>query len=139
MAKLKGKAILLMVEIASVWTAIGATRDHSLSITQSLEDATTKDSDEWEDHVAMTKGMTIDLNGLQDPTETIGADEFKDYLISGDQFKIRYGDVNTPGSYLLEVNVDIVSYNEAAPYGGLATWDVSVKAAGKPTKVVAGS
>jgi predicted secreted protein len=139
MAKIKGKSILLMVEIESTWTAVGATRDHSLNITQSLEDSTTKDSDEWEEQVSITRGMTIDLNGLHDPTETVGPDEFKDYLIAGTGFKIRYGVTGTAGSYLLEVDVDITSYSEAAPYQGLATWDLSLKANGKPTKVIAGS
>ena len=140
MAVQKGKTVALLAKIGDAnYVAVGATRDHSLNFDQDTIDSSTKDSNEWREFVTMMKGMDFTMNGLHDPTQTVGRDEFISIMINATAFKIRYGQINVIGAQLIEADVIINNYSESSPHDGLISWDLSMLVDGEPSIVTAGS
>lgn len=140
MAVQKGKTVALLVKIGDAdYVKVGATRDHGMNFTQNTIDSTTKDSGDWEEHVQMMKNMTFTMNGLHDPVQPLGRDEFISIMVNATASKIRYGQTSAVGAQLIEADVSITNYDEGSPHDGLMTWDVSILVNGEPSIVTAGS
>jgi predicted secreted protein len=139
MSEVLGKTVLLDVKVGGSWVTVGGTRNHNLSINNDLLETTTKDTARWKTFKQNFSELEISLEGLYDPTKDIGPEEFLDYILAGSEFEIRYGQVNTAGAHLLTCSVVIQSYSEGSPHDGLATWDLTLKPNGEPTKVTVGS
>lgn len=71
-----------LLVVYSAGNQIGATTNHSLSVSQALREATTKDSSAWREVAAGLREWSMSAEGLYSIDETYGAD-YLYTLVSG--------------------------------------------------------
>ena len=87
MAVFNGTNLILSIEGATV----GHTTSCSISLSSDLPEATTKDSNGFQEVIAGVKSGEISFDGLVDYTDTANANEIADYLLAGTQVTCVFG------------------------------------------------
>lgn len=129
MAKINGSAILVYAETSTgVWTAIGSATAHTLNITKTLADSTNKGSAGWRDNMYAQGGITIDMEGFTDPTDTLSEFDIFALITSRTNVMLRWQGTSVPIFY--EVNGQISSYSKSIPNEDVVTYSLAFKATG---------
>ena len=84
MAKINATRFLVYVN----GTAIGSTTTASISVEVDLPSTTTKDSGGWAEHLQGLRNASGSFEGLEDPTETMGATELYDLITNRSKFDL---------------------------------------------------
>jgi len=87
MAVFNGTNLILSLEGATV----GHTTSCSISLSSDLPEATTKDSNGFQEVIAGVKSGEISFDGLVDYTDTANSNEIADYLLAGTQVTCVFG------------------------------------------------
>lgn len=116
----------------------GHTRSSSISFTQNTDDATSADSNGWEEHILTSRNVTINFEGLFTFDDTLNPVGLVDEIIARTQIAWQFstqvsGDVEYTGTGTL-TNVTIDSPAEA-----IVTYSGTILVDGAPTKATVGS
>lgn len=116
----------------------GHTRSSSISFTQNTDDATSADSNGWEEHILTSRNVTINFEGLFTFNDTLNPVGLIDEIIARTQVAWQFstqvsGDVEYTGTGTL-TNVTIDSPAEA-----IVTYSGTILVDGAPTKATVGS
>lgn len=116
----------------------GHTRSSSISFTQNTDDATSADSNGWEEHILTSRNVTINFEGLFTFDDTLNPVLLIDEIIARTQVAWQFstqvsGDVEYTGTGTL-TNVTIDSPAEA-----IVTYSGTILVDGAPTKATVGS
>ena len=84
MAKINATRFLVYVN----GTAIGSTTTASISVEVDLPSTTTKDSGGWAEHLQGLRNASGSFEGLEDPTQTMGATELFDLITNRTKFDL---------------------------------------------------
>lgn len=84
MAKINATRFLVYVN----GTAIGSTTTASISVEVDLPSTTTKNSGGWAEHLQGLRNASGSFEGLEDPTETMGATELFDLINNRSKFDL---------------------------------------------------
>lgn len=87
MAVFNGTNLILSIEGATV----GHTTSCSISLSSDLPEATTKDSNGFQEVIAGVKSGEVSFDGLVDYTDTANSNEIADYLLAGTQVTCVFG------------------------------------------------
>tara|TARA_Y100000296_G_scaffold82252_1_gene111087 strand:- start:2586 stop:2996 length:411 start_codon:yes stop_codon:yes gene_type:complete len=129
--KLNGTIMLLYVD----GTAISSTTSHSLSYEMATRDATTKDSQGYEEVLESTRSWTIDFDGMEAFNDTYSYEELRSLISQRSQVTLLFssqvsGDPQWSGAaYLTSVSLE-------APLEETATYSGSFKGTGALTATV---
>ena len=111
------------------WEAIGSATSHTLNITKTLADSTNKGSAGWRDNMYAQGGITIDMEGFTDPTDTLNEFDLFALITARTNIMLRWQGQSVPIFY--EITGQISSYSKSIPNEDVVTYSLSFKATGK--------
>lgn len=134
MAAQNGTLVSLLVKRAgeSEFTRIGAAQNDSMTINVDLPDATTKDSEGWENFIHGLRGAEGTITGLHDPTEQLTEVEIFDIILNREEVVMQYGDLTTQGAHYFEFDAGISGFTKNSDMETPQGYDFSYKVQGKP-------
>ncbi len=91
MAVFNGTDLLIKTGTSGSEVTIGHTTSCSISLTQDLPDATTKDSSGWSEVIAGVKGGSISFDGLVDYSDSNNAVDLIADLVAGTAVSFVFG------------------------------------------------
>lgn len=109
------------------YTAVGAQRGASLSLSAETLDKTTKDSDGWTESLSGIKSWSISTDGLL-ILDDAGYMALEDAYMNGDNVLVQMA---TKTGALYEGEAIIATIDLEAPYDDLANYSVELTGAGK--------
>lgn len=129
--------LLKVITSGGTLATLGHTTSCSLSLSQDLPDATTKDSNGWSESIAGVKGGTLSFDGLVAYDDAANQVEVADYLIAGTLVDFSFGTaasgdtIYTGSGYIdsVEVSADAespVSYSGSITVTGAVSSSVNV-------------
>ena len=112
--------------------------DATISVSQETPDATTKDSNQWVEHIRGNKSWEVSGSGLVafdvDSGTEVGAVELIDLLMGGTAVYIRFSNSNA-GDVAWEGSVSVTSTSINAPQNSATGFDFSFVGNGPLTKI----
>jgi len=115
--------------------AVGHSIDATISFSQDLPDATTKDSAKWMEHIKGNRGFEMSGSGLVVPASAMNATEIVDLIINSSNVTVRWSNSNS-GDIEYRGAVSVASCSINAPQNSPVGFDFSFTGNGVPTKVV---
>lgn len=115
---------------APEYTAVGAQRGASLSLSADTLDKTTKDSDGWTELLAGNKSWSISTDGLLILNDE-GYMALEDAYMAGENVLVQ---MSTKSGALYEGEAVISTIDLEAPYDDLASYSTEITGAGKLVK-----
>lgn len=130
MAVINGTKLILFVD----GTAVGSLRDNSITISDALIGATTKDSNGWDESISGLKSFNGTGSGLYDPLNSnVTADDIVAKIIAGTKCEVAFGTGdNSDIAYYGDIYFENLSL--AAPMEDAASYDFSFKGTAALTK-----
>ena len=127
--KFNGDNILIYAD----GTAVGHSIDGTLSISQELPDATTKDSSQWVEHIHGNRSWEVSGSGLVAFDSSMNAVEMIDYILNANDVSVRFSsNVSGDEEWRGQVSVSAASFN--APQNSAAGYDFTLVGNGALTK-----
>lgn len=126
-----GTNLLLKVEDV----VLGHTTSCSLSISQDLPEATTKDSQGWQEVISGLRSGEISFEGLVDYSDTANAVEIVDYVINRTQITCVFGTAET-GDAIYTAEGFIASIEQSAEMESSVSYSGSITLTGPIVKSV---
>ena len=115
--------------------ALAHTIDATLSISQELPDATTKDSNKWVEHITGNKSWEVSGSGLVALDNSFNADYLIQALMNGTRLAIAFStNVSGDTTYYGDISVSASSIN--APQNSAVGFDFTFVGTGALTSVV---
>ena len=129
MSKINGSALLVDINVAAPgdpdeWKTICGSTSHTLNLNQDLPDATTKCSDGKAEHIIGLQSESIDVEGLQDPTNEMDFAELYALYRARESFRVRSYLTPEAATYLVGM-ASIASLSQSAPQEETAGWSAS--------------
>ena len=136
--KINGDNFLIYVNAiagdTSSGTAVAHSIDATISVSQETPDATTKDSNQWVEHIRGNKSWEVSGSGLLAFDADMGAVELIDLLMGGGAVYIRFSN-NTTDDIAWEGSVSVTSTSINAPQNSATGFDFSFVGNGALTKI----
>jgi len=126
-----GTNLLLKVE----GTVVGHTTSCTLSVTNDMADATTKDSSGWSESLAALKSGEISFDGLVDYSDANNAEQLLDLLIARTMVTCVFGTATT-GDSIYTAEGFISSLEQTAEMEAAVTFSGSITLTGAIVKSV---
>lgn len=130
MAGVSGINFLLKVNTGTsgspVYTSVGGQRGATLNLGMSPIDTTSKDSANWEEHVAGNRNWSIDADALILESDT-GYAELIDWYFNNTQLQVE---ILTAGSHTFIGLASVTSLPHDMPHDGEATFSVTLQGSG---------
>lgn len=126
-----GTNLLLKVE----GTVVGHTTSCTLSVSNDMADATTKDSNGWSESLAGLKSGEISFDGLVDYSDANNAEQLLDLLIARTQITCVFGTATT-GDSIYTAEGFIASLEQTAEMEAAVTFSGTITLTGAITKSV---
>jgi predicted secreted protein len=126
-----GTNLLLKVE----GTVVGHTTSCTLSVTNDMADATTKDSSGWSESLAALKSGEISFDGLVDYSDANNAEQLLDLLIARTQVTCVFGTATT-GDSIYTAEGFISSLEQSAEMEAAVTFSGTITLTGAIVKSV---
>ena len=120
---------------AGIGTAVAHSIDATISISQETPDATTKDSNQWVEHIRGNKSWEVSGSGLLAFDATMGAVELIDLLMGGTSVYIRFSN-NNAGDIAYEGYVSVTASSINAPQNSATGFDFTFVGTGALTKLL---
>ena len=140
MAAIPGKDVLLYVETSpGVWTAICHSTGHTLNINTDLQEAVTKCSGGWSEHLTDgRKDWSVDVDGLDDDAQDITPHDLINYQLQGLPFMVRLAQT-AEGTIYYEGNVSVQTSSLNAPADSWVGWSMTLVGNGPLYQKVVGA
>jgi len=129
MAKFNGQLVILNLN----GTPIAHSLESSLSISQNLIDATTKDSGNWAEHIKGMRTASLSISGLMDYSSSFGVDEFADMIVSAQSANFVFA-TSTSGDTKYTGTVDLSDLEQTTANDDVASWSGTLQVTGELTK-----
>jgi len=137
--KFNGDSVLIYVGgtsgVASSGDPIAHSIDATLSVSQDLPDATTKDSSQWVEHIKGNKSWEISGSGLVAYDSSFNLEYVMEQLINAATVFVRFGS-NEAGDTEWTGNVSVSSSSFSAPQNSAAGYDFTFTGNGALTQVI---
>jgi len=114
--------------------AVGHSIDGTLSVSQDLPDATTKDSSQWVEHIQGNRSWEVSGSGLVAFDSSMNAVEMIDYILNSNDVSVRFSNSNA-GDIEWRGQVSVSSASFSAPQNSAAGYDFTLTGNGALTKV----
>jgi len=114
MAKIHGKNFA--VYVAGV--KVGDATDCTLNTTQEIIPVTSKDDDNWEDHIVGTRGWNVSVDFIEDSTNSFSAEDAIDLILNASEVLIEFSTATATDTYYYgQASAENANIN--APMGGV--------------------
>jgi len=142
--KINGDNLLIYVD----GIAIGHSSDATMNVNQDLPDSTTKDSNQYAEHIHGVRSWDVSGSGLVVPSSLMNAEQVVDLILNASDVYIRYSTDPTTeggGSGATDVFVDdaeyrgtasVASCSISAPHNAPVGFDFAFTGNGVLTKVI---